>query len=252
MTNRPFRPFDFDRDLKAVQRIWIECGWIDDEDDERAITADFFRAGEAEVATINDEAECSVHWTRGTLQYLDEVLPMGAVTAVTTSHISRKLGFARELTARALARQKEAGMLVSALGMFDQGFYDKVGFGSGPYETLVQFDPATLKVDARFRPPTRLTTKDYRAVHTALANRRMFHGSAVLNDPEIVSAELRWSEKPFGLGYFDGPDGALSHFFFASAKGENGPYTVKFHRNATEFAPTRLISLVRLRPYAVM
>ena len=35
MTNRPFRPFDFDRDLKAVQRIWIECGWIDDEDDER-------------------------------------------------------------------------------------------------------------------------------------------------------------------------------------------------------------------------
>ena len=60
VTNQPFRAFDFDRDLEAVQRIWIECGWIDDDKDERAAVADFLRAGETEIATINDTAECSV------------------------------------------------------------------------------------------------------------------------------------------------------------------------------------------------
>ena len=36
MTNRPFRMFDFDRDMKPVQRIWQECGWIDDDESELA------------------------------------------------------------------------------------------------------------------------------------------------------------------------------------------------------------------------
>ena len=162
MTNRPFRMYDHGRDFEAVKRIWRETGWVDGDDVEYAGMEALFQLGETEIATINDEAECIVHWTPGEVRYQDEVLTMGAVTAVTTSHVARKQGFAKELTARSLARQAEAGMAVSSLGIFDQGFYDKVGYGTGPYETLIQFDPATLDIDAHFRPPARLTKEHYK------------------------------------------------------------------------------------------
>jgi len=245
MSNRPFRRFNHERDIKAVQRIWIECGWIGDEDEEKEIVSDFFRHGETEVGTIDGEAECSVHWTDGRIRYQEEVLDLGAVTAVTTSHVARKLGYAKVLTARSLARQFEAGKVISALGMFDQGFYDKVGYGSGPYENLVQFDPASLKVDHPFRPPKRITTDDYKQVHKALCNRRKFHGAVDLHPAESVSFELRWTDKPFGLGYFDGPGGSLSHFIWGERKDEHGPYEITIRAYQTTEQLMELLALIK-------
>ena len=134
------------------------------------------------------------------------------VSAVTTSHVSRKQGFAQRLSARSLARQYEVGNDVSTLGMFDQGFYNKVGYGSGPYETLIQFDPSSIMVNTRARPPKRLTEDDYLQVHQALLNRKKYHGAADLFPPESMSFELRFTDKLFGLGYFDGPNNSLCHF----------------------------------------
>ena len=245
MSNRPFRPFDHERDMKAVERIWIECGWIDDEADERKACANFFKLGETEVATIDDVAECAVHWTHGTMQYQDETLPLGVVTAVTTSHVSRKLGFAKELTARSLARQADAGMATSALGIFDQGFYNQLGYGNGPYELLAQFDPATLTVDAPFRPPTRLTKDHYKEIHRALCNRKMYHGAATLEPPEIMQVELLMTEKPYGLGYFDGKGGALSHFIWGEMKGEHGPYKISARAYQTNEQLMELLALIK-------
>jgi predicted acetyltransferase len=245
MTNRPFRPFDFDRDIKAVQRIWIECGWIQDEKDDREAVSVFFKTGEAEVATIHDEVECATHWTPGTVRYQDETLKLGAVTAVTTSHIARKLGFARELTARSLALQKHAGMHVSALGIFDQGFYNQLGYGNGPYETRVQFDPARLKVNAPFRPPQRLTQSHFKEIHHAMANRKMYHGGVVLDSPENTKAELIWTDKPFGLGYFDGPEGSLSHFIWGEMKDESGPYRITMRAYRTNEQLMELLALIK-------
>lgn len=245
MSNRPYRSFNQARDIKAVQQIWIDCGWIDDNDDERKMVADFFSCGEAEIATINDEAECSVHWTPGSIVYQEETLSLGAVTAVTTSHVGRKQGFARELTARSLARQFSAGCEISALGMFDQGFYDKVGFGSGPYETLVQFDPATLNVSGTARPPRRLTIDDYAQMHQAMVQRKKFHGAVDLDPPEILKVELQWTDKPFGLGYFDGPGGSLSHFIWGDKKDEHGPYevTARAYQNTEQLL--ELLALIK-------
>ena len=245
MTNRPFRPLDHERDIKAIQRIWIECGWIDDEDDDKKIVSDFFKTGETEVATIDDRAECSVHWTPGQIQYQQETLALGAVSAVTTSHVSRKQGFAQELTARSLARQFEEGKDVSALGMFDQGFYNKVGFGTGPYETLVQFDPSALMVNTRARPPKRLTADDYKQVHQAMLNRKKFHGAADLFPPETISLELRGTEKPFGLGYFDGPNNSLSHFIWGEMEGEHGPYKITVRAYQTTDQLFELLALIK-------
>ncbi len=245
MTNRPFRNFDFERDIKAVQRIWIECGWIADEDKGRDVVSNFFRSGETEVAVINDDAECAVHWTPGTLQYLEATLPMGAVTAVTTSHIARKSGFAKLLTARSLARQFETGMAVSSLGMFDQGFYDLVGYGTGPYESLIQFDPSTLMVDQPFRVPKRLTIDDYEAIHIAMHNRRKFHGAANLAPPINTKAELQFTENPFGFGYFDGPGGSLSHFIWGDKRDEHGPYEIVARAYQTTEQLRELLALIK-------
>lgn len=245
MTNLPFRAFDFERDMEAVQRIWIECGWIDDDKDERAAVADFFRAGETEVATINDEAECSVHWTPGTILYQDTELKLGAVTAVTTSHIGRKQRFAQQLTARSLARQQAAGMQVSALGIFDQGFYNRLGYGNGPYETYVQFDPATLNVNAPYRTPRRLGPEDVSAIHQAMHQRQMYHGGVCLTPEKITEAELKFTEKPFGLGYFDGPGGSLSHFIWGEMKDENGPYRITMRAYQTRAQLLELLALIK-------
>jgi hypothetical protein len=242
MSIREFEPSD----LPAVDRIWRECGWIDDDDDTKALEG-FFSIGKAFIATVEGgtEAECSAHHTPGHIYYQDEALPLGAVTAITTSRIARKLGLAQQLTARLLAYQAESGMAVSALGMFEQGFYDRVGFGTGSYENWVSFDPAQLTVDGPFRVPQRLTDKDYTAVHRAMLRRNKVHGSVCLTPPEIMRAEMQWTEDAFGLGYSDGPDGELSHFIWGSTKNENGPYTISSiaYENGTQLL--ELLALVK-------
>ena len=239
-----FRDYDVNRDLSAVKRIWKECGWVDSEEQAAAIEG-FFSVGEAIIATIDDEAECCVHGTPGTIQYQQEVLGLGAVTAVTTSHIARKQGFARKLTALLLARQAEAGTDVSALGMFDQGFYDKIGFGTGCYENWITFDPATLQVNYPFRPPKRLTVDDYVAIHGAMMSRKKEHGNVCLVPAELVKAELKWTEKPFGLGYYDGPGNTLSHFIWGEAKEEYGPYIITFRAYQTKDQLLELLALIK-------
>jgi predicted acetyltransferase len=239
-----YREFDLDRDLKAVDRIWRECGWIDN-DKQAAFLKDFFSVGDALVGTIDNEAECAVHSTPGRIMYQDQELVLGAVTAVTTSRIARKSGFARELTARLLARQASAGMQVSALGMFEQGFYDKVGYGTGSYEHWITFDPATLNVDRTFRPPKRLTPDDFEAVHKAMCARKKGHGGCDLDPARIVKAELNWAENCFGFGYYDGPGGELSHFVFGSAKGENGPYNIHLRAYQNSDQLLELLALIK-------
>lgn len=245
MTNRPFRFYDHARDFDAVKRIWRETGWVEGEENEYAGMDAFFQLGETEIATINDEAECAVHWTPGEVQYQEDVLPMGAVTAVTTSHIARKQGFAKELTARSLARQADRGMAVSTLGMFEQGFYNRVGYGSGPYEVLIQFDPTTLNVDHPFRPPTRLTRDNYEDVHQALLNRKRHHGAASLTPSGVTKAELLFTENPFGLGYFDGPGNSLSHFIWGGMKDEHGPYSIEIRAYRTNEQLSELLALIK-------
>ena len=239
-----YREYDSSRDLAAIKQIWKECGWIDD-DEEGELIKPFFADGDAIVATIDDVPECSVLGTAGTICYQDDELELGAVAAVTTSHLARQSGFAKKLTARMLARQADAGYAVSALGMFDQGFYDKVGFGTGCYETLTTFDPTTLNIQQSFRPPKRLSTRDYKAIHQAMLNRRMNHGAVCLNPESTIEAELKWQEKPFGMGYFDGPGGSLSHFIFGEMKGENGPYRINWRAYQTTEQLMELLALIK-------
>ena len=235
------RPYERQRDLKAIQRIWYEIGWIDSEAGARAV-ADFVSTGSCLTAALDGEAECMAHATLGSMRYanlwrnprlnaglsseLNEDLPACVVTAVMTSRVARRLGLALQLTARQIAAGALDGAAVAILGVFDQGFYDRLGFGTGSYEHAIWFDPSTLRVDAPFRPPKRLTKDDWRAIHGAMMTRRRGHGGCLLPEPELMKAELGLNPNGFGFGYETG--GRLTHcVWLVASKVAHGPYRMK-------------------------
>ncbi len=222
-----FRHYDHDRDREAAQRIWRETGWLPDDKTDAMDIA--LQSCCGHVAEIEGEAECLVLTSPGTIRYLAEDLPFGCVTAVTTSRIARKQGFAGKLTARAIAEDVANGAIVSALGMFEQGYYDRLGFGSGPYVHRIGFHPARLRVAGATRPPRRLTADDSQAAHDNRIGRLRSHGAVNITDPEFTRYTLvETGAKSFGLGYFDGPNGELSHHLWIYIRGdvEAGPYSV--------------------------
>lgn len=228
MSDTEIRPFEIERDLAAVKKIWQEVGWVEDEND-LAQLDHFFADGNTIVATVNDQPECSVHTLTGNMQIAKTQLPMLAVTAVTTSHLGRGRAFAQKLTAQQVIRAQNEGMSLTALGMFDQGFYDRLGFATGAYEQEIAFDPGSLKVDIPTRPAVRLTLGESAEMHAAMRKRFRSHGSVVLDSPTVFRAELGFGEKSFGLGFRDA-DGVLSHFMWLDPQDNpaHGPYEVRY------------------------
>ena len=137
-----FRAYDAGKDKVAVHRIWMECGWLDDNKTKLEAMDIFLGSAKTWVADIRNEPESLVLTTPGVIRYLDVDLPLCAVTGVTTSRIARKQGLAGHLTARAIASDAAEGALVAGLGVFDQGFYNTLGFGNGTYEHWLAFDPS--------------------------------------------------------------------------------------------------------------
>jgi len=236
------RPFDLEKDIRAVERIWYEVGWVENAT-QAGYVKDFLSTGSCIVGCLNGSAECAVHTVPGTIQYLDDELQLCVVSAVTTSRVARKQGFARVMTARQLAEAALGGAEVAALGMFEQGFYDQVGFGTGAYEHGFRFDPATLQVDRTFRVPSRLHPDDWPQVHQAMLNRLKHHGACNLHPPELMKGELAWHENGFGLGYYTGE--TLTHFFWGDATGEHGPYEISYMAYRSSDELLELLALIR-------
>lgn len=238
MQIRPYQPSD----LPAVQRIWKECGWVES-DEEAALIEPFFSDADVMVAVLED-AECAVSTNPGVISYMGVDLPLSVVSSVTTSWIGRKQGLAGATTAEALSRTAQSGAAVSLLGMFEQGFYDLLGFGSGPPSLHYRFDPAALKVPNPSRPPMRVTTDDIEDVHRALGLRKRGHGGIHVGSVDRIRAELHWEKPPFGLGYRD-DEGRLSHFVWGKAKGESGPWRVDFMAYRTPGQLMELLSVLK-------
>jgi len=238
------RRYDHDTDREAVQRIWREVGWLK-EGQEKAMDT-FVQANRGYVAELNGEAETLVLTAPGTLRYVNRDLSMCAVTAVTTSRVARKQGLAGRLTAKAIAESVAEGALVAGLGMFEQGFYNRLGFGTGGYEHWVAFDPANLRITKRPRPPQRITEQDWQEAHAASLNRMRGHGACNLLPPGLTQAELMWSKKSFGLGYRNGPDGAISHYLWCWVdEAEFGPYRISWMNYQTYDQLLELLGVVK-------
>ena len=239
-----WRDYDIDRDRPAIQRIWREVGWLKPG---KELGQDLFvSVGRAIVADMNGEPECLVVTAPGQVRHLSDDLPFCCVHGVTTSHIARQQGLAGRLTAQAVANGAADGALVAGLGMFDQGYYDKLGFGSGAYSHRVAFDPARLKVKVRARVPRRLSADDFEIIHAARLARRRGHGACSVISPSMTRADMAEREGGFGLGYCDGPGGELTHHMWMNAHDvESGPYDVQWMTHQTSDQFLELLGLLR-------
>lgn len=215
-------------DRKAVRRIWTEIGWLEEGNEE---SLDLSLAGcQGWVAEVEGEAECLVLTSPGVLRYLREDIPFASIQAVTTGRIGRRQGLALHLTAKAVSEAAQQGTAVFGLGMFEQGFYDRLGFGTGSYEHTVRFDPSNLKNDLPYRRPKRLSQEDWKIIHASRLSRLHRHGACSLFAPELTRAEMLEHPNGFGLGFFDGPAGDLSHhlWFYIRGPVEKGAYRVEW------------------------
>lgn len=241
-----FRDYDSTNDKQAIHRIWREVGWLEEEKNEEA-ALDFFLSGSrAVIAEIDGTPESLVATLDGLLRYGKEDLPFTAIAGVATGRIARKRGLAKQLVAHALARDAAAGALVAGLNMFEQGYYDRLGFGTGGYEHWCSLDPAQLTVDLTPRIPRRIEKKDWQQVHAARLARRRGHGACNLSAPQSTQADMFWSSNGFGLGYYDGPQGELTHHFWCNADDiAHGPYHIDWMTYQTRGQFMELIALLK-------
>lgn len=241
-----WRYYESDRDKLAAHRIWKEVGWMTDATSPDGLDRFITGSGHGFVADLNGEAECLVLTAKGDLRYQRETLPLACVTGVTTSRLARKQKFAGRLTAAAVATEAAEGAAVACLGIFDQGFYNKLGFGNGSYERSVKFATGDLMVDVTPRVPLRLTMEDWPRIHEARLRRHRVHGSASLFAPEFTMGRMHWGQNQFGLGYADDPDGGLSHLIFCNtANVEHGPYNVQYLVYRTREQFLELLALLK-------
>lgn len=237
------RAFDPKTDVEAVLRIWREVGWAKG-DEVRVELERYLVGGSSWVGALNETPECLVHTTPGTMRLVDKDLPLCAVTAVATSRVARGHGLALRLTARQLAAGARSGAVVAALGIFDQGFYDKLGFGTGAYAHWVTFDPSTLLVDRAPRTPSRFGLEDASDLHDAMVQRSRGHGGVALLSAETFRGELGFEGEGFGLGYRNAK-GEVTHFLWFVPEGENGPYEVNHYAYRTMDQFIELLALIR-------
>jgi len=221
-----YRNYDPQKDKKSVFRILNECGWVQDEKKDKYLNK-FLPAANTIVHEINGDAEVMATSSGGIIRYLSEELKLSAITGVTASLMTRKQGIAGRLTATRLALDAQKGSEVGALCIFDQGYYNKLGFGNGNYEQIVAFTPATLNIKRKPKIPKRLTEKDYKSIHISREKRLQCHGAVTL--PEYTTqAEMGEKSKTVGFGYLD-KNGNLTHHIWFYGKGkEQGPIWIQW------------------------
>ena len=221
-----YRNFDLKKDKDSVFRILNECGWVHDKKKDKYLN-EFLPKANTLVHEIDDEAEIMVNSSVGSIRYLEESLTFSAITGVVASLKVRKQGLSGKLTAIRMALDAEKGAEVSGLCIFDQGYYNKLGYANGCYDRIVGFTPSFLNIDRKPKIPVRLLDKDYKKIHKSRVGRMPYHGAVTL--PEYTTkAEMGQQDRHVGFGYFDNK-GNLTHHIWLYGKGkERGPIWVSW------------------------
>lgn len=223
------RNFKFDNDFEKVFKIWQEVGWLSDDKRNKKALKHFVKGGKSKVALLNNEVEGYINSTPGLYQYLDKEFNLQAITAVTISRIARRQNIATKATAETIAEAAQKGVHISALSMFEQGFYNKLGYGTGGYENLVSFDPDHLDIKGKAPVPARIDDKDYKMVHQAKLQRKKRHGYCSLLPEELTKGEMLFGDKkPFGLGFKDQNGNITHHLFIHPTQQSHGPYFIRW------------------------
>ncbi len=223
----PPRPFDVNRDAAQVARLWVEAGWLDPIPNEHKAFGIFMAAADSSVVEVDGHAECVLSTLNGTIRLIDEDIPVFVVAMAATGRIMRKRGLALSLVGDAIAREAEAGVPLSMLGMFEQGAYDKLGFGTGAYQTWHQFSPAQLSVPVPTRKISRLGLDDWERIHASRRSRKLHHGAVNIDHPAATHRRMLVTQEGFGLGFVDDA-GRLTHHFWIEPDGDRGPYDINW------------------------
>ncbi|MDC7222707.1 MAG: GNAT family N-acetyltransferase [Spirochaetales bacterium] len=230
-----FRDYDKEKDSESAFRVWEECGWLKDNKNDRKMFELFLDSGRTCVVDSKGSAEAVIITHPGKMRYQNSDLKLTAVSGVTVSRVLRKQGAAPRLLASMLAEEMKKGTHLAGLGMFEQGFYNRLGFGTMNYEHIYTFDPLHLKVYKKGGVPVRLTCKDWKECYRCHIERQQGHGFITI--PSKKSFRARMMEgNTFGLGFER--KGKLSHYiWFDGSGGEQGPYRVRWmaYKNWDEF-----------------
>ncbi len=221
------RSLDSEKDKEAVLRIWKEVGWIEKGKEDMLDTILEMEGGKY-VAEVKGSPECNVNTSEGSIFYQDTELPLHIINSVITSPVARRQRLAAKLTAKAIAEDAANGAYLSALGIFDQGFYNMLGFGTGSYENWIFFDPSTIITEKKHSTPDRISLDHWKQVYRARINRRKVHGLVNLHQEKDTKLEMYSPTHSFGLGYFDDQGEITHHIYFRTENLDQGPYSVKW------------------------
>lgn len=242
-----WRYFDPQQDQDAAERLWHDVGWLNRSDPQACKgMAAYTAAAKGYAGLVHGAPECLVFTASANLRHLDAELSLCAVTGVATSRNGRKQGLALGLTARAVAEAARDGFAVTGLSTFEQGFYNRIGFGTAAYEHLWRFDPVRLTVSDQVRAPHHLRVADFEAVHDARLSRKRHHGSVSVLDARMTHSTLLRTPGGFGLGYFDGPSETPTHGLWCGVQQMmSGPYIVEFMFWETGAQLLELLGLIK-------
>ncbi len=230
-------------DFAAILRTWQEVGWVEWEGDRRGLET-LIGASHTHVADLHGGAEGACMVQDGTLLHEDTELPVAIVGSISVSRVARRRGLGAALCAAGVAERAAAGSAVAFLGTFDQGFYDRLGFGSGPYVHEWTLDPADLRVDVPERAPIRLGPQDSERMHRNRLARFRGHGAVSVMHAGVTRSEAALTRRGFGLGYA-APSGELTHHVWMEANGEHGPYRAHWMAWRTPRELDELLGLIR-------
>ena len=239
MIGRPYKKSD----LKHVERIWSECGWISGKKEEKESLKIFLNGGDPYVYETNKNVECFVQTNPAEFNYNETTLPHCAVCAVTASRVIRRQGIAKKLLAEALSTEAAKGFVTSGLGIFEQGFYDLLGYGTTWYEHWIDVDPVWFNVPVKHREPVRLSKDDIKDIIKNRNSRTKIHGAITIPKEDFTLSEMVYDGN-YGLGYRDNK-GRLTHHFWFRAQGESGPYRIKWFAYETFEQFLELLALVQ-------
>jgi len=232
-----------EKDFKAIERIWQECGWL--EGSMESTMQEIIKDSHIKVAEIDGSVEASAMATDAQVQYLDEVIQANVINAVTVSLVARKIGLANKALAALLADEAEKGVPLSVLGMFEQGFYDKLGYGTGSYFRQLHVDPAELNIPVKCRIPKRLSKDDFQAIHQNRLNRIKLHGRFDMLSPIATKSEMEFHKKSFGLGYYNEAGRLTHHLWIDPSDQESGPYYIVWYAYETNEQLLELLALLQ-------
>jgi len=180
LSKRKVRAYDPEKDASHIHRIWMDSKWIDDKEMYPVLDA-YHKEAQVWLGEIDGEVGTVVSCSPGGFNYDGVEIPMTAVTGVTAGLEFRRLGLAAMATAKAISYAYEKGAAIATLGAFEQGYYEKLGFGNFSSDSFITFDPHNLKVDAKHGRAIRLTTKDSDRMHAARLTRFKQHGTCDLH-----------------------------------------------------------------------